>query len=349
MEHASEDHLRAIVYDVFLPTSLPDYSLGEAHEGDLITRVLLALEAFESQVGGDMSQAVSATAQAIGNFHKTRKKFGGIEQTRLQRLVDKLAKDSGESQATCGLRHDANQSFPRVAMVVPLHVKAQNAGIIIRSDRDRQSAVFDLLELTPRNREVVTTKGRLQRCLPSISVTIRLSIFAQSEFRRAAVATMAKMSEQHHGPEAADDDSRSPELVTELLASFLLASGTPTKDECAKMLWKNTRDEVTVSETWRSPWKRSPVWLLLRVALQQTMMTGPTGLTGHAHHELYKRFMVFFMGRLRGAATEERLECHVIVCMQAKLDLQTHERWMCDVSCHLQCATRLLEGRWRDA
>ncbi|KAF5252651.1 hypothetical protein FANTH_2546 [Fusarium anthophilum] len=139
------------------------------------------------------------------------------------------------------------------------HITEHNAGLIIR--RLESSYCFETLELSPTNRAAMTTRGRL------------------------AVAEMqpkVKKAQQMHNEER---DTTDPCIVTELLTSFLRGAGTPAE---IKAVQKRMREEVSWNNS-SHPWTRSPLWLLLRVGLQLTMMAlqaGPfdeDGITIHAH------------------------------------------------------------------
>lgn len=143
------------------------------------------------------------------------------------------------------------------------------------------------------------------------------------------------------------DDTTNPALVTGLLHGFLLSNGNHSP---GNTIWKNTREEVSAVDARSPPWKRSAVWLLIRVAFQLAMSTKGAHSDG-----IYKRWMVFHMAQLLSAATAEGLSSDVIACMNAKLarrlvklELQEHEDWLKDVAEHMKNAKNLLESRWRE-
>lgn len=84
-------------------------------------------------------------------------------------------------------------------------------------------------------------------------------------------------------------DTTSPAMVSELFMGTLAGTGQYTT---VSAITKNTRDEVL----WRDvklPWRRSPMWLLIRVALQLVISRSPGGC-----RQLYKEVMVFIMGHI---------------------------------------------------
>src|SRR4051794_37175852 len=97
-----------------------------------------------------------------------------------------------------------------------------------------------------------------------------------------------------------------------MLTSFLRAFGQPHE---VKRIQKYTRDEVL----WHNalmPWRRSPRWLLLRVALQTSLKqkTQDTGL-----HTQYKMFMVLLMAMILDRALRESASGETIFFMTAKI------------------------------
>jgi len=236
--------------------------------------------------------------------------------------------------------------------MIPLHIKAQNAGMLVwRRDAE---VIFETFELTPLSSKVTTTEGRLKRSFPTEGVSVDLSVFVSPDFRSALASTIAKMSFQVvpemcneiRAPTGNADDSVAPHLVSGLMASFLLANGKSTSEAT---IWKHTREEVTLAEGKSEPWKRSPVWLLLRVALQLQMSRTELGAQNHS---LYKRFMIFFMSQLLRDAVKGEFGSDLLYTMSAKmarrlvkLDLRRHEQWMQSVHKIMAAATHLLEAR----
>ena len=232
-------------------------------------------------------------------------------------------------------------------------MKEQNAAIIIR--RHKKGAVFETFELTPPNKIVTKTQGRIKRCFPSAAVFVNSTTLAAPDFRSAVASTIAKMSYQGV-PEMTQiltkpgqkpiGDTTSPALVTDLFFSFLSANGKPA---AVRRFWKNTREEATLSESKSSPWRRSAVWLLVRVVLHLKMSTTDRGAMADG---LYKRSMVFYMSRLLKHAMVAQLPSDILYVMNAKLARRmvklslSHEKWMPSVQKPMSMATELLESRW---
>lgn len=142
---------------------------------------------------------------------------------------------------------------------------AQNATIIIRANQD--NIIFEAFELSPLSEAVITSKGRLKRHFPQTAVAVPMHTFDQDDFQSTLSMTIAKMSCQPvremkpHGlkaeePDEEDRETSSPQIVTELLMSFLRANGTPIQ---VSGTWKRTREEVLWANKNKLPWRRSPM------------------------------------------------------------------------------------------
>lgn len=181
---------------------------------------------------------------------------------------------------------------------IPLHVRAQNAGLLI--SRVDDSIHFEIFELSPLNKAVYSTRGRLRRTFPGAAVSLDLRDFQQDGCQETIAKTLAKMSSQAAAgmqPQARkagrdhdeDRDTTHPAMVSELFLGFLRAFG---EEVDVPVILKHTREEVMWSDS-RSPWRRSPMWLLIRVTLQLVFSRSATG-----SRDVYKEFMVVLMGNV---------------------------------------------------
>lgn len=203
-----------------------------------------------------------------------------------------------------------------------LHIRAQNAGVMIR--RVDRLIHVEAFELCPLNEPVLTTKGRLRRSFPGAAVALSANVFENPSFQETAALTLARMSHQpavETKPKSTKagrmhDESRDtthPKMVTELFMGFLTAIGAPVN---VSRLLKNTREEVMWLDT-LLPWRRSPVWMLLRVAMQLTFsrLAGSENISAG----YYKVFMIFLMANVLRRSVQFRLPCDLLYAMNAKL------------------------------
>ncbi|KAK1808508.1 hypothetical protein LTR12_017134 [Friedmanniomyces endolithicus] len=184
------------------------------------------------------------------------------------------------------------------------------------SDQDSDLANrFEAFELSPRNNAVYQEAGRLHRSFPGSAVDIDLKVFAETGLVVTIARTLAKMSHQAAPgmqPQARkagtnmdeDRDTTHPGMISELVMGFLNVTGHPAQ---VNIISKNTREEVLWRDA-RSPWRRSPVWMLLRVALQLKFP-----------HDLYKEFIVFMMSRVINDSRNQHLSGDLCYAMMAKV------------------------------
>jgi hypothetical protein len=186
--------------------------------------------------------------------------------------------------------------------------------------REKSSVIFEFFEVSPRNEAAMGTTGRLRRCFPGTAVSLQESTFNDDGCQASLVQAICRMSCQEvaemkpkvmkEGEEQIEErDTTNPAIITDLLATVLTAMGEIAQ---TSEVWKNTRDEVL----WRAakmPWRRSPLWLLLRVTLQMVLSRCAPGRT------IYKEFMVFFMAQVLETAQIHDLPSDILYCMTAKI------------------------------
>lgn len=217
---------------------------------------------------------------------------------------------------------------------------------------------FEAFELSPRNESAITTKGRLQRSFPASAFSVSWRTFDEHGFQATLAQTVAKMSHQaapdmqpkvrkarqQHNE---DRDTTHPKLVTEHLMGFLRAAGTPVE---VPAIWKNTREDVLWMNSLR-PWRRSPLWLLVRVAMQ----LGFSRLAADSPDEFYKAFMVFFLAYILRLSHPYGLQSDTFYAMNAKisrrllkLGAEQAKPWIDEVQRSMSMTHDLIKAKWRD-
>ena len=170
----------------------------------------------------------------------------------------------------------------------------------------------------------MTTKGRLRRLFPAQAVKISMKAFREPDFQASVAETLAKMSHQSVAgtkPKARkadhmhdeERDTRHPGVVTKLFMGFLGPVGDVVD---VTALTKHTREEVLWQDA-LAPWRRSAMWLLIRVGLQITF-SRPGGRS-RGSDKLYKEFMVFLMSGVLKEAQQFSLSSDILFAMNAKL------------------------------
>lgn len=309
----------SIINHVFLPPQLPqngDSGMTISDDSALLRLVISALREFRCHVNSTRLQAVDCAEKATIVFQSIRAESGSIDGQKLAEVLHSLDSDNGNSLWALFGKMDINS---RPDILIPLHIAAQNAGIIITQNED--SIVLETFELSPTNEAVMGTIGRLQRRFPASAISIPIKRFRESGFIQAFTDTLEKMSHQEVAeakPKALKNgelqienrDTTDPFLVTDFLHTVLFAFSKNTIP--VSSISKNTREEVVYNNA-SLPWHRSPVWLLIRVTLQLHFERF------HSDRVLYKEFMVFLMTYTLDIAQKRGFSSDLLRCMMSKI------------------------------
>ncbi|KID60497.1 uncharacterized protein G6M90_00g066920 [Metarhizium brunneum] len=162
-----------------------------------------------------------------------------------------------------------------------LHAVQQNAVIIIHKNNDTNEVVFEAFEASPTAPAVLEANHALQWTFPGRSAAVAESEFSKDAFQHVlaefleqasevALDKFAARSSKGGGMVVEPRDTPSPALITEMLMSFLEATGRPFPVHAVQ---KRIRDDVVLRIASETPWRRSPYWLALRVAVQRILLT----------------------------------------------------------------------------
>ncbi|KAM3424935.1 hypothetical protein BST61_g6908 [Cercospora zeina] len=276
------DLFERVVHHVFMPPQLPQAEDNADIDCELLSLTSKVLTAFRDglSTADSARPAIEKTIVAIANA------------TRCHSVIDGTL---SETEVLSCLE------FLEVGQSLPLRIQAQNAGLFItHSGRD---VLFEAFELAPRNQDVLSANC-IVRQFPARAVSIPAATFKSSQFLAGlaqALSTMSSQAAPHQQPQVRkatesvdeDRDTTHPGIVCELLVAGLLASYGKPADGRVTTICKRTRDDVLWDDAER-PWRRSPMWLLIRVACQlictRSMSTG--------RNVLYKTSMSFLVAQL---------------------------------------------------
>ncbi|KAL0936111.1 uncharacterized protein CTRU02_208326 [Colletotrichum truncatum] len=346
-----------IFHHVFLPPQLPQSDDFSVHyETALVSCVLDCLVKFKNNVSKEESAAVQSAIGLIQAFIRVHIDLAGTTAVSEFELCEVL-RDLDCVGRLRMLSYDLGAStYSCTGGVVPLHIRAQNAGVLItKTISDMHIETF---ELSPENKAVVSTIGRLRRCFPGSAIAIDLQTTCQEGFIENLAATLAQMSSQS-APDTQPlvkkagqlhqeiRDTTHPKIVTELLNAYLLVLGRPLP---GTRLWKNTREEVLWSDC-HLPWRRSPTWLLIRVALQ--LVFGRRCVELGLSEDLYKIFMLFLVAEILNQSLGNEIPSETLILMNAKVSRRLHKLeddreglWLSHVRQTMCRANEILAARW---
>ncbi|KAH7912069.1 hypothetical protein BJ138DRAFT_1112671 [Hygrophoropsis aurantiaca] len=192
-------------------------------------------------------------------------------------------------------------------------VRAQNAGVIIREFD--ASTVFETFEVSPTSAAVMAATGKLICNYPGPATSVPHAVSHDTTFQSELANFLACMNKDILDSAATttkagstvveERDTAHPRYITELLTGILCGLGSPID---VPRIQKRIGDDVQWDDA-RLPWRRSPLWLVIRVALQ----------TSIERTELYKEFMLFFMVELAKMAADQELSNDILHFMSAKI------------------------------
>jgi hypothetical protein len=200
----------------------------------------------------------------------------------------------------------------------------------------------------------MATKGRLRRCFPGPAIALDHSQLDDSTFCEALAQLLTSLdvnTPMEVWPVVVKAqtkiieirDTVHPKFITEMLIGMLRGIGRPYD---AYRIHKRTREDV-LWKTNLKPWRRSPLWLLLRVALQTSLAIGAED------HRDYKSFMVFFMAYVLRLALNESASSDTLFLMAAKitrrtikLELEDQQPGMQYIHSVVEATHQILAQRW---
>jgi Family of unknown function (DUF6606) len=195
-----------------------------------------------------------------------------------------------------------------------MHIRAQNAALIIRRLSPDDFVQFEVFEVSPQNTAVMSTKGKLLCSYPGPAIQVPADIFTDECFHQQLSSFLVQMdvdcldstpTVSKAGSVVSEvRESVHPRYISELLVGILGGCGQPTDVD---RITKRIGDEVLWDNAYK-PWRRSPLWLTLRVSLQSSLRGT----------NLYKHFMVFFHAYLLRICVSKDFPSELLYAMRAK-------------------------------
>ncbi|TDL21943.1 hypothetical protein BD410DRAFT_828691 [Rickenella mellea] len=284
-----------IVENIFMPPKLPQEADGDAHANDLALAICV----------------VASARTYRGSVPREERPRWEIMVTMLEQLISSQ-EAAGLSKSTV-IRSLKNL---RGGGVLAFLIHAQNAGIIIRKGED--AAVIECFEVSPTAEAVTGTIGKLLCYYPASAVSVPLKHFDDESFRHEFANFLSHMdvdviedavpvTVKAESTVTETRDTTDPRYITQLLVGILRGIGQPVDFQ---RIQKRIGDEVLWDNA-NLPWRRSSLWLVIRVALQTSLRS--------AGDTSYKSFMAFLMSDILRAAVPHGLDSDLLHCMRAKV------------------------------
>ncbi|RCI13404.1 hypothetical protein L249_5585 [Ophiocordyceps polyrhachis-furcata BCC 54312] len=290
--------LESVFYHLVLPPKVPgifDYD-AEAVAADILSRLLRACQTLQSRPDDEWSLVIRCLKMSKGIVGAS---FDA--QTLLRDWID---------------------LGPRDLYVIRL--QAQNAALLIRRDfrESKDKVVFEVFETSPPAQHVLDSDVAFDWTFPGYAAEIPLDAFMDSSFQenltklleKAASEKLSRFSARATKADISVSetrDSTDPALITHLLIPLLQASGSTVSPP---KICKRVRDDVNINRGHR-PWRRSPAWLVLRVAVQRRLQMALDSENCRASYKFL--ICVVLAGLLRDCA--EELEPELTLVLRAKL------------------------------
>ncbi|KAG1853154.1 hypothetical protein DFJ58DRAFT_883928 [Suillus subalutaceus] len=183
-------------------------------------------------------------------------------------------------------------------------IRAQNAAVIMR--KLESETIFESFEVSPDPTAVMGVKGKLICSYPGPAIAVPDANIDNTTFSAELanflvcmdrdVLDAAATRQKAKSTVLEERDTTHPRYITELLTGILHGLGSIAN---VPRIRKRIGDDV-LWDSAKLPWRRSPLWLVIRVALQTTLERSALGRT------TYKSFMLFFMARLTSLALDHR-------------------------------------------
>ncbi|KAF4949086.1 hypothetical protein FGADI_9160 [Fusarium gaditjirri] len=218
--------------------------------------------------------------------------------SRLWRALDKFSNDRDHDAWNILLRsmkettvlnqgqlisHELLEAFQGIASGkentwLTLFVNQQNSALLIHRNDIKETVVFEALQTAAPVKEVLAAKHGLTGEFPHRSVQVPFNVFNDMSFLRNLSQFLGQASYESFDQFAAKAskggrsiaetrDSTDPALVIEMLMSLLEGLGSGSEVQTVR---KKVRDDVVLGSS-EVPWRRSPYWLVLRVALRRML------------------------------------------------------------------------------
>ena len=196
-----------------------------------------------------------------------------------------------------------------------MHIRAQNAALIVRRLTLSDSIQFEVFEVSPQNTNVMTAEGKLLCSYPGPAIQVSEATFMDKCFLRELSSFLIQMDVDvlDSTPTTVMAGSVTnkvrntvdPRYISGLLVGILRGYG---QSAVVDRITKRIGDEVLWHDAYQ-PWRRSPLWLVLRVTLQTSLRVT----------NLYKLFILFFHAHLLRKCVLQDFPSESLHVMRVKL------------------------------
>ncbi|KAK0232833.1 hypothetical protein IW262DRAFT_1443858 [Armillaria fumosa] len=289
--------LTYIVNHVFMPPVLPQADDRDlSHDAALCHAVLDCAHRYRSHLLND--------APKLRNWDVIIKMLQNFEAT----LSDTLGSAEVYRQLSSMVVGDT----------LVFHINGQNACVVFR--KRAEEVIYEAFEVMFPNEKVMGAIGKLISSFPGPAIAVPSETFDVPAFCQELASFLVEMHNDHL--EEASPTSRKaghnvieerepphPRFITQLLTGILYGQGGHAAD--IKRFSKRINDDVRWLNA-KLPWRRSPIWLVLRVALQSSLFEG-------IDHLDYKMFITYFLASVLDKARAKGWRSDMLDVMKKKM------------------------------
>jgi hypothetical protein len=307
------DTLRFIIENVFVPPKLPQ----KGHSEQIEQMINVALCGTLVGAALDFLRDVPSSQHPLWmNMIKMMELAGRVaevpfEEAGLQRIFSNMA--IGGTSILPALSSTVHLTLS--SDVFFMHIRAQNAALIVRRLSSGDFVQFEVFEVLPQNSAVMSTKGKLLCSYPGPAIQIPTDIFTDECFSEELSSFLIQMdidpldstpTTSKAGSVVEEvRESAHPRYISELLVGILRGCGQPA---AVDRITKRIGDEILWDNAYK-PWRRSPLWLTIRVSLQSSLFST----------NLYKPFMLFFHAYLLRRCVIRDFPSELLYAMRVKI------------------------------
>jgi len=193
-----------------------------------------------------------------------------------------------------------------------MHIRAQNAALIVRRLASSDLIQFEVFEVLAPNTNVMAAEGKLLCSYPGPAIQVSVATFMDECFLQELSSFLIQMdvdvldsTPTTFKAGSVVNETVHPRYISGLLVGILRGYGWPA---VVDRITKRIGDEVLGRNVYQ-PWRRSPLWLVLRVTLQTSLRVT----------NLYKLFMLFFHAHLLRKCVLRDFPSELLYVMRVKL------------------------------
>ncbi|KAF8260955.1 hypothetical protein EI94DRAFT_1609035 [Lactarius quietus] len=323
--------LRSVIEHVFMPPKLPQAGQDKKAERELNVAICHTL------------------IEAARNFLQDLPYSQRTQWGHMIKMMESVRQAAKFPFGTAAL--ERTLSSMTVGDVFVMHIRAQNAAVIIRRLAHASFVQFEVFEVLPPPSAVMSAKGKLLCSYPGPAIQVPTDTFANESFLCELSSFLVQMDVDvlDSAPTTSKAgsvvhevrESAHPRYISELLVGILRGFGQPA---VVDRITKRVGDEVLWDDAY-TPWRRSPLWLILRVSLQTSLRVT----------NMYKTFMLFFHSYLLRTSLCRNFPSELLYAMTAKIARRLSKLRLA-VPHHVydfvhntaKAAEALLQQRWSD-